>query len=490
MFQKRCKIIYLLFFLTLVAKSVLGEDNATVPQRELLLMQDIPVVTTPAKVAQSVLESPSTITVLTKEDIRRYNIDSLSDILRNVPGMDVMTISPTDTNISIRGLNQLGAGRILSLVDSMPIYNDFHGYTTWESLPVSIDEIERIEIIRGPGSALYGANAFDGVVNIITNKATAENGTTANIAANQFGRLSNATLIHNGGNKSLNYKASAGWERKDGWNDENTDAGKSKRFTGYLNYTVKDNSNISLSGGIQEKKGDVTGFSQYTPVYNTKSNYLKLDYVRPNLKGSLSWNRLDSKLNTDGNSSNQYPSDNPNHSSGINISCLQCHSSWTENPVTIGSKELTNYKLESNVINADLQNSFHVFNSNFITWGLNYRLNNTTSDILSGVDSQNIFSGYIQDQVRLSSSLRLTTGLRYDRHPLTGDNFSPRASIVYIPVFGHAFRASAGRAFRNPSFVYSYASAIYKISMPDLPMTIITKMQGNKDTFSRMDNFP
>ncbi|MDQ1317484.1 MAG: iron complex outerrane recepter protein, partial [Candidatus Poribacteria bacterium] len=456
MFQKRCKIIGLLFFLILVAKSVLGEDNATVPQRELLLMQDIPVVTTPAKVAQSVLESPSTITVLTKEDIRRYNINSLSDILRNVPGMDVMTISPTDTNISIRGLNQLGAGRILSLVDNMPIYNDFHGYTSWEFLPVSIDEIERIEIIRGPGSALYGANAFDGVVNIITNQATAENNTIANIAANQFGRFSNATLIHNGGNKSLSYKGSAGWERKDGWNDENINAGESKRFNGYLNYNIKDNSNISLSGDIQGENGDVTGLSQYTPVYNSISNYLKLDYVRPNLKGSLRWNRLYSKINTD-------------------------ESSLTENPVTTGYKELSNYKLENNVINAELQNSFHVFNSNFITWGLNYRLNHLTSDILSDVDSQNIFSGYIQDQIRLFRSLRFTTGLRYDRHPLTGDNFSPRGSIVYTPVFGHAFRASAGRAFRNPSFVYSYASALYKISMPDLPMTIDVKLHGNKE---------
>jgi len=438
MFQKRCKIIYLLFFLILVAKSVLGEDNSTIPQRELLLMQDIPVVTTPSKVAQSVLESPSTITVLTKEDIRRYNINSLSDILRNVPGMDVMIISPTDTNISIRGLNQLGTGRILSLVDNMPIYNDFHGYTAWEALPVSIDEIERIEIIRGPGSALYGANAFDGVVNIITDPVIAENKTTANIAANQSGRFSNATLIHNGGNKSLNYKASAGWERKDGWDDESIDAGRSKRFNGYLNYTIKDNSNISLSGGIAGDNGDVTGLSQYKPIYNTTSDYLKLDYVRPNLKGSLSWNYLYSKIKTD-------------------------ESSLTENPVNTGYKELTNYTLENNAINADIQNSFHVFNSNFITWGLNYRLIHLTSAILSDVDSQNIFSGYIQDQIRLLSSLRLTTGLRYDRHPLTGDNLSPRGSIVYIPVFGHAFRASAGRAFRNPSFVYSYASALYKI---------------------------
>jgi len=86
--------------------SIFTEAEELIPQRELLLMQDIPMVVTPARVVQSMLESPSAITVLTKEDIKRYGITSFADIMRYVPGMDVMAISPMDKNISIRGFNK------------------------------------------------------------------------------------------------------------------------------------------------------------------------------------------------------------------------------------------------------------------------------------------------------------------------------------------------------------------------------------------------
>ena len=85
-------------------------DNS--PGRENLLFQDLPIVITASKVEQPILESPSTITVLTKDDIERYGITSFTDIMRNVPGMDVMSISPTDRNIAIRGFNAPASGKI------------------------------------------------------------------------------------------------------------------------------------------------------------------------------------------------------------------------------------------------------------------------------------------------------------------------------------------------------------------------------------------
>ena len=101
----------------------------------------------------------------------------LANILRNVQGVDVMSISASEQNVGIRGFNDLPSSKILSLFDSNPIYWEFYGLTTWGSLPVSLDEIERIEIIRGPGSALYGTNAFEGVINIITDPEVKSNRT-------------------------------------------------------------------------------------------------------------------------------------------------------------------------------------------------------------------------------------------------------------------------------------------------------------------------
>ena len=135
------------------------------------------VVITAGRVGQPILESPSSITVLTREDIRRYGMTGLANILRNVQGVDVMSISASEQNVGIRGFNDLPSSKILSLFDSNPIYWEFYGLTTWGSLPVSLDEIERIEIIRGPGSALYGTNAFEGVINIITDPEVKSNRT-------------------------------------------------------------------------------------------------------------------------------------------------------------------------------------------------------------------------------------------------------------------------------------------------------------------------
>ena len=419
-------------------------DDALIPKRELLLFEEIPVVVTPAKVEQTILESPSTIAVLTKDDIRRYGITSFSDILRNIPGVDVLSVSHTDRNIGIRGSSQFVPSTILAFVDSLPAYLHFYGMTQWEFLPISMDEIERIEIVRGPGSALYGANAFSGIINIITDPALAAVGTKVTTRVDQLGKFS-GSIVHGGGISNLDYKASAGWNRTSGWDDENTDTGESKRLNGYLKYAINDRSDLHLSGGIQNNQFDFrpSEIPEFDPIRNDATrNYLKVDYDRPNLKCHILWDR-DSSI--------------PEFRSG------------------------TGFEFESDSVDTEFQHSFQPVDSNLITWGLNYRFNRVDSAVLNGRHSQNLWAGYIQDQIRLSTALSLTAGLRYDRHPLTGNNISPRSSIVYSPVIGHAFRASVGRAFQNPPFVYSYISMNYKTSVPMLPVPIYVELQGNRE---------
>jgi iron complex outermembrane receptor protein len=418
-------------------------DDTSVPKRELLLLQEVPVVVTPSKVAQPSLESPSTISVLTRDDIRRYGMTSFSDILRNVPGVDVMSVSPTDRNISMRGFNHLTAGKILSLVDNRPIYLDLYGMTLWEFLPVSIDDIERIEIVRGPGSALYGANAFDGVVNIITDSAPAHFDTRMTATVNQLGRLS-GSIAHGGGLSALTYRAFAGWNRMSGWDDEKSDAGENRRFNGHLHYAIDDRSSLRLSGGVKNYRGDFLIGSEFDPTkYGGTAGYLETDYARSELKCRIFWRRV----------------------------------AWNIE----SQKAFSAYRIETDVFDADLQHSFRPLGSNSITWGVNYRFNWVDSEMLGGQHSQNLMAGYIQNQTRLSRALTLTTGLRYDRHPLTGNNLSPRGSIVYSPAIGHAFRASVGRAFQNPSFLYSYFSMSYKMLMPMSPASVDVKVLGNEE---------
>ncbi|MFC1655206.1 TonB-dependent receptor, partial [Myxococcota bacterium] len=125
-------------------------------------------VTSAARHAQPLQHSPSAITVFTKEDIQASGARTLPDLLRLVPGMDINIISPTWYSVGVRGGTVQMGDAVLLLVDGRDLTAEFLGAPLWSILPCSMDDIERVEVIRGPGSSLYGANAYAGVVNVTT----------------------------------------------------------------------------------------------------------------------------------------------------------------------------------------------------------------------------------------------------------------------------------------------------------------------------------
>ena len=125
-------------------------------------------VVTAMRYEQPISESPSNIYVITAEDIQRSGATDLPTILRRVPGMEVMQTTGAEFNVSVRGDNQLFSNKLLVLVDGRSIFLDVQGLVKWKLLPVPLLEIQRVEVLLGPASAVYGFNAFDGVVNIIT----------------------------------------------------------------------------------------------------------------------------------------------------------------------------------------------------------------------------------------------------------------------------------------------------------------------------------
>ena len=126
------------------------------------------IVVTASRYGQDPLDAPSTVTVLSKDTIERSGALNIPDLLRRVVGVDVMSMSAAQPDLSIRGFNRELSNKVLVLIDGRSVYWDFIGTTFWSSLPIAMTDIERIEVIRGPGSAVYGANAMTGVVNIIT----------------------------------------------------------------------------------------------------------------------------------------------------------------------------------------------------------------------------------------------------------------------------------------------------------------------------------
>lgn len=410
------------------------------PSRELLLFQEIPTVFTSSKKEQAVTESPSAVSIITDEDIRAYRATNIPDLLRNVAGVDVMAISATDYNVNIRGFNKDASHKLLVLIDGRSVYLDFMGIVLWDSLPVTMEEIKSIEVIKGPDSAIWGGNAYSGIINIVTKRPADSMGS---LASASYGEKNTqiGSAVHGGRIGNTSYRISAGWKQEDNWDNNNwgsttlrkkdSVAAETKKGNFLVEQELSGAATVSISGGIVQSNGEVLTSADVYQRENT-SSYLKLDYKRDWLRFHTFWNGLDTGI---------------------------------QETINSGS-----FNIRTNTYDAELQGVFDTEN-NSLTTGGSVRVNTVDSDLLSGHNEQDIWGLYIQDDLKLTRRFIISAGARYDEHPLAGWNISPRGAVIYTPRDGHTLRLSYSTAYSLPTFVESYLSR--KVS--------IVTFTGNKD---------
>lgn len=158
-----------------IADTELPEDLTKVELRDLLNFEL--VVTSPGKKEQPLSSAASAIFVLTSEDIRRSGATHIAEALRMVPGVDVARISSNRWAVSVRGFNQDFANKLLVLVDGISIFSPYTNGVYWETIDLPLQDVDRVEVIRGPGASLWGSNAVNGVINIITKHSSQTKGT-------------------------------------------------------------------------------------------------------------------------------------------------------------------------------------------------------------------------------------------------------------------------------------------------------------------------
>jgi outer membrane receptor for ferrienterochelin and colicins len=176
-----------------------------------------PVTTSATGSPQRAPEAPADMQIISQEDIRRSGATDLPSILMRVAGIDVLPTTAGHTDVNVRGYNQMSSPRLLVLVNGRQVYLDHYGQTEWRTIPVQLDEIRQIEVVKGPSGALFGFNAVSGVVNIITynpkfdskNAVTIRGGTNDHVSGSLVGTFKL-------GDK-LSVRASAGAERQDEW---------------------------------------------------------------------------------------------------------------------------------------------------------------------------------------------------------------------------------------------------------------------------------
>src|SRR5258708_6459898 len=161
-----------------------GQDLARVTLEDLMKV----TVTSAARKSQRADDVPAAVYVITRDDIRRSGLTTLPELLRLAPGAQVARVNANKWAVSIRGFNDLYSNKLLVLVDGRSVYSRTFGGVFWDMQDLMIQDIDRIEVIRGPGGAGWGSNAVNGVINVITRSAMETVGLSANVSAGSFER--------------------------------------------------------------------------------------------------------------------------------------------------------------------------------------------------------------------------------------------------------------------------------------------------------------
>ena len=428
---------------------MLAVSSSLVFASELILFSEEEMVVTASRYEQKISEAPSAITVITAEDIRQSGATNVPDLLRIVPGMDVMSVTASDFNVAARGLNHRLYNKILLMVDGRPVYLKLLGIVLWESLTFPLEEIERIEIIRGPGSALYGANAYSGVIHIITKSPEKLKGTSLSFTGGEYNTCL-GSLIHAGVMDKLDYKVSLGWYQTDQWTEEKDSLDGIPRGNVAVGYKFNDNSKLTFSGGHGETVGEVA--AGHIPMEKEgTTDYFQADYNFKDLRVLAYWEGVDGEI--------------------LDLTTL-----------------LTD-KQESDTYEIEVQQTLNLLEKHSIVLGGNFRQCNAKSDTLKDrKQEQGTWDFYLQEEFKPIDSLSIVVGGRYDYHPLFGDHTTPRTSVIYSPVKNHTFRISAATAFRSPTFFESYTETSTEVTVETglplpFPPTMIVEIPtvGNED---------
>ncbi len=438
-----------------------GEVNLDVSMTEAPIQTD-QIVVTANKREQSLDEVPASISVVDAVAIARRNAQSIDQALRYVPGVNI-----TGTQVNIRGFSgySLGAGsRVLMLLDGIPFIAGDTGELNFESIPM--EEVERIEVVKGASSALYGSNALGGVINLITKPIPEGEATTVRMYGGLYSNFPDQSWQWSARNRFL--------------------SGES------ITHTHREG-NIGLSLYLSHQSDDGYRQNDYhqrfsilvrTKEYFASSTSLALNFglVHQNAGQFLYWRNIDSALipprghGADNETSTRYFLSGL---SSIAISdhlllttkVLWYHNEWGVEQTGQDSRTgslADDLRLE--VLSTILPSDLHT-----VTVGVTGSLDLIGGDIFAQ-QTLGGFAVYGQDEVKVSEKVTVTAGMRFDFQTVgltsDGGQLNPKIGMTYRPSEGTSLRASFSQGFRVPSlpeaFVAAGSSGVIAVPNPDL----------------------
>lgn len=428
--RRRQGLIGLLLTATCAGSAWADDDLLDLSLEDLMNVE----VTSVSKKAESKQQAAAAITVITQEDIRRGGFTSVPEALRVVPGLQVARIDASRWAISIRGYRQEFSNKLLVMIDGRSIYTPLFGGVVWAEQNFAVEDIDRIEVIRGPGGTIWGANAVNGVINIISKRAA----DTQGIRAHAFGGTQESGVAARYGGRigeSTDYRFSAKGE-------------KIEDFDFDQNYNGNDEWGQLRLGGRMDTKLDER--RETTVLWD----YFDLDFTRgagvPDVNPPfpiVGFNEQHGR-SRGGDVQLQY-----RHAfeGGSRLSAAAYYDVVARRTI-LGE--------ESHTANFSLQHEIRLAPWLDVVYGAEYRYWTThTEDPAAGVefdpndDDFHLGDGFVQFEVPLlDDRLKLIGGTKLGGNSWSGFQYQPSARAVYEPVAGHTVWAAVSRAVRIPSF--------------------------------------
>jgi len=386
-------------------------------------------VTSVSRKGQKLSDTAAAVFVITPDDIRRSGATTIPEVLRIVPGLDVARVNGNVWAISARGSNGQFANKLLVMIDGRSVYTPLFSGVFWDVQDTLLEDIDRIEVIRGPGGTLWGANAVNGVINIITKHAIETQGTLlstgggaaeGSLAAGRFGGSMGHNGFYRAFGKSLDRPASIGGT------EPSHDAWTMGRAGFRADWTSRRGDNFTAQGDVFRGAEDTLGlFDPASPLADRSGlNHLSGGDAQ------LSWTAIQSSR-----------------------SDTTLHVVFDDT-----ARSQPGFADDRHAIDIDFQQHLKLGSRNDVVWGAEYRLSNarTGGAILQLVRDSNIArtaSAFVQDEIQVTRQFRVTVGTKVQHEPDLQMELQPTLRFLFKLSDQRTIWAAATSAIRMPSDV-------------------------------------
>jgi iron complex outermembrane receptor protein len=437
-------------------------DITSMSVEDLMNMQ----VTSVSKRTQKVADAAAAVFVITQDDIQRSGARSIPELLRMVPGLEVARIDENKWAIGSRGFNGRFDDKLLVLIDGRSVYTPLFSGVYWDVQDVMLEDVARIEVIRGPGATLWGANAVDGVINIITKSAK---DTQSGLIKSEGGdeQLTEDSVRYGGKIKDAGfyraYMKGFDWGSSTGLTGADAADGWHQIRGGFRSdWTLSPADSLTVQGDMYHSRdGETLTVPSLSAPYYSSTFSNSGDYSGGNLLSR--WNHNFAK-------------------SSLTLQTYFDRTNYADNNLFVDHES---------VYDIDFQHDFHLGKSNDIVWGAGYRSIQDRNDgtftvtVMPVQANYNQFSAFAQDEISLfDNRARVTIGSKFEHNDFTGFELEPNVRFLTNVSKNQSVWAAVSRAVRTPAITERGLQLVDAVVPPGVapnptPLPLIEAVYGS-----------